>query len=157
MTPEGAVEVTPADGHPLAPFPDWMASASQDPALVCYLDAVEGGDPVQNGWQARAGASIHIAGWAVESGARVQRDASIRLRSMEAGGKDFYFSAARSERADVTAAPQFAQTPPANAGLTATLRLDGVVPGRYEIVFVIGDEHRPLGCGLGPARSLVVH
>lgn len=157
MSPEGGVELAaPAGSPPLANVPSWMSSAAVDAALVCYLDVVEGAPGGDTGWRAGAGDTIKIAGWAVETGTSVQRAGAIRLHSLAPGGSGVYFAAERSERADVSSAPQFAGTPPSMAGLSASLRLEGVAPGAYEIFYVIGDARKAVACTLGPSRVLTV-
>lgn len=156
MTNHGAVAVEHPDQRPLDTVPEWLASAGESTALSCYLDAVEAARPRAAGWEADAGAVIRVAGWAVETRTRVQREAKIGLRPLAGSGQVAYFAADRSERADVTAAPAFAENPPANAGLTGTLQLDGIVPGEYEFVYVVGDAQNAARCNLGATRSLVV-
>lgn len=157
MSPEAAAKsAEPAGSAPLATVPAWMSSAAADAALVCYLDVVEGAPAGDNGWRAGAGDAIRIAGWAVETGTTAQRAGAIRLHSLAPGGADVYFAAERSERADVSAAPLFAATPPSMAGLTSSLRLEGVAPGPYEIFYVIGDAGKAVACTLGPSRILTV-
>jgi hypothetical protein len=157
MSPNDAAKSAEPAGNPaLATVPSWMSSAVTDPSLVCYLDVLEGATVGDNGWRASAGDAIRIAGWAVETGTKAQRAGSIRLHSLAPGGTDVYFPAERSERADVSAAPQFAAASPSNAGLTSSIRLNGVAPGSYEIFFVIGDAGKAVACTLGPSRVLTV-
>lgn len=157
MSPYGGAKSAESAGNaPLATVPAWMSSAAADASLVCYLDVLEGAPAGDNGWRAGAGDAVRIAGWAVETGTTAQRAASIRLHSLAPGGADVYFAAERSERADVSAAPQFAATPPSNAGLISSIRLDGVAPGPYEIFYVIGDAGKAVACTLGPSRVLTV-
>ena len=156
MSPENEVEPAAPDGSPLADVPAWMSSAAVDAALVCYLDAVEGARAGDSGWHAGAADTIKIAGWAVEAGTGLQRSAGIRLHNLSPDGSDVHFSADRSERADVSVAAQFAATPPALAGLGAGLRLEGVAPGTYEVLYVVGDATHAVTCTLGPTRLLTV-
>ncbi|MEN6684020.1 hypothetical protein ABFC53_15705 [Stenotrophomonas pavanii] len=157
MSPDGAAtSAEPAGKAALATVPAWMSSAAADASLVCYLDVVEGALSGGNGWRAAAGDAIRIAGWAVETGATAQRAGAIRLHSLAPGGTDVYFAAERSDRADVSASPQFAAAPPSNAGLTSSIRLDGVAAGQYEIFYVIGDAGKAVACTLGPSRVLTV-
>lgn len=157
ISPDDAAQsAAPAGNAPLATVPAWMSSAAADASLVCYLDVVEGAPAGDNGWRAGAGDAIRIAGWAVETGTTAQRAGAIRLHSLAPGGADVYFAAERSERADVSAAPQFTAAPPSNAGLTSSIRLDGVTPGPYEIFYVIGDAGKAVACTLGPSRVLTV-
>lgn len=156
MSPEREVQPTAPIGSPLADVQAWMSSAAVDAALVCYLDAVEGAHAGDSGWHAGADDTIKIAGWAVDMGTGLQRAAAIRLHNLSLGGGDVHFPADRSERADVSAEAQFAATPPVLAGLGASLRLEGVAPGTYEIFYVVGDAAHAVSCTLGPTRLLTV-
>lgn len=156
MSTDGALKHERTDDRRLGDVPEWMAAAGTDDALICYLDAVEGGTPYGQGWQARQGDAVLLAGWAVEQGTSEQLPAVVRLRAISSTNPDVYFAALRSERPDVSAAPQFAGSPPSSAGLTATLLLDDVAPGEYEMAYVAGNAQHALACSLGPERVLRV-
>ncbi len=156
ISTEAAPEAAPAGHAPMESVPEWLAAAAASPELVCYLDVLEGAPAHENGWRAGAGDSIRVAGWAVDKGIKAQGPGAIRLHSLTQGGKDMYFAAERSERADVSVAPQFAALAPTMAGLTSSLKLDGVASGQYEIFYVIGDAGRASACSLGMARVLTV-
>ncbi len=156
MSTEAASEAAPTGHAPMGSVPEWMTAASANPELVCYLDVLEGATAGENGWRAGAGDSIRIGGWAVDKGIKAQGPGAIRLHSLDQGGKDMYFAAERSERADVSVAPQFAALAPTMAGLTSNLKLDGVAAGQYEVFYVIGDAGRASACSLGLARVLTL-
>lgn len=150
--PEVAAESVVVD------VPAWLTQAKDNENLSCYLDVVEGRAPASETGEVVAGKVVRALGWSVDkqSGVAQQAQAYVRLFSIDASGKEYYFKATRSGRPDVSASQEFARLAPVDAGLNSTFLVSGVAPGRYNLGYVVGDAAHASRCSLAPNHVLVI-
>lgn len=158
-TSEPSAPPAPVLDRALEAVPAWVDALQPASGVQCYADKVNDQGGAGEGDQQRTfktGTPFVLMGWSVDTSlpaGAAQPEIMVVLKGTSA---KYAFKAARHDRPDVSAAPEFSGKAPKSVGVMLNATLQGVSPGPYRVQYILGEGASAKLCELGAPWHIAV-